>query len=61
MDNRKQQIDDFFNRYSDIFNKAVKGEVSDIEKTTELYSDAFIGANPKGVLCGKNDKTLQDF
>lgn len=60
MNNRKHQIDDFFNRYCDIFNKALKGNISDIEQTAELYSDCFIGANPLGVRCGKNDKQLQE-
>lgn len=61
MGDRKQQIDDFFNQYSDIFNNAISGYDHDIEQTAELYSDCFIGANPLGVQCGKNDKELRDF
>lgn len=61
MDNRKQQINEFFNQYSDIFNNAIKVAAPDIEQTAGLYSDCFIGANPLGVQCGKNDKELRDF
>jgi len=59
VNNRKQQIDDLFNQYSNIFNKAVKEGVIDIESTAELYSECFIGANPLGVQCGKNDKEFR--
>lgn len=61
MDNRKQQIDGFFNQYRDIFNNAIRADDNDMEQTAELYSDCFIGANPLGVQCGKNDKELRDF
>lgn len=60
MDNRKLQIDAFFNEYSDLFNNAIKAVVPDVEQVAELYSDCFIGANPLGVQCGKNNKALRD-
>lgn len=60
MDTGKSQIDSFFDQYRDRFNKAIKGDVSDIEGTAELYSDYFIAANPSGVYCGKNDKQLHE-
>jgi len=59
MDDRKQ-IDDFFNRYRDIFNKAIQTDAPDMERTAELYAECFIGANPLGVQCGRNDDQLQD-
>lgn len=61
MINKKQQIDDFFNQYRDIFNNAIRVDAHDIEQTAGLYSDCFIGANPLGVQCGKNNKGLRDF
>lgn len=61
MDNRKQQIDDFFNQYRDIFNIAIQADVPDIERAAGLYSECFIGANPSGVQCGRNDQQLRDF
>lgn len=61
MNNRKQQVDDFFNQYRDIFNNAISVDAHDIEQTAGLYSDCFIGANPLGVQCGRNDKELRDF
>ena len=57
---QEQQVDDFFNQYSDIFNKSIKGDVADVERTAELYSDCFIAANPLGVNCGRNDEQLRD-
>jgi len=61
MNNRKQQIEDFFNQYSATFNNAIRVASPDIEQTAGLYSDHFIGANPLGIQCGKNDKELRDF
>ncbi|HMI78025.1 MAG TPA: hypothetical protein VK484_04490 [Ferruginibacter sp.] len=60
MDNKEQQIDNFFNHYSDVFNKAIKGNIPDIERTAELFSACFIAANPSGVNCGQNNETFRD-
>lgn len=59
MDNRKQQIDNFFNQYSEIFNHAIKTAVPDMEQTAGLYAECFIGANPLGVQCGRNDREFR--
>lgn len=61
MNNRQQQIDNFFDRYRDIFNQAIKMDSPDLEQTAGLYADCFIGANPLGVQCGKNDGELRSF
>lgn len=61
MDNKKKQVDDFFNLYRDIFNNAIRVDTPDIEQTARLYSDCFIGANPLGVQCSKNDKEFRSF
>ena len=60
MENREQQIDGFFDRYSDVFNKALKGGIPEIEQTAELFSTCFIAANPSGVNCGQNNETFLD-
>lgn len=61
MNNRQQQIDKFFDRYRDIFNQAIKVDSPDMEQTAGLYAACFIGANPLGVQCGKNDEELRGF
>lgn len=61
MSSRKQHIDDFFDQYADTFNKAIKADAPDTEQTAGLYSECFIGANPLGVQCGRNDQQLKDF
>jgi hypothetical protein len=60
MDNKEQQVDAFFNHYSDVFNKAIKGDIPDIERTAELFSTCFIAANPSGVNCGQNNEKFRD-
>jgi hypothetical protein len=52
MNNREQQIDDFFTCYSEVFNKAITDDIPDIERTAELFSNCFVAANPSGVNCG---------
>lgn len=59
MDNRKQQINNFFNQYADRFNKFLKEEVLDIEGTAGAFSNCFIESNPLGVICGKNDEQFR--
>jgi hypothetical protein len=58
-DSKKQQMEDFFELYCNIFNWAIKEDVPDIEQTAKLYSDCFIAANPAGVNCGKNDEQFR--
>jgi len=58
--NKKQQADDFFDHYCDVFNKAMKEDMPDIERTAALFSACFIAADPSGVHCGQNDETFRD-
>jgi len=60
MENKEQQIDNFFNHYSEVFNRAIKEDIPVIERTAELFSTCFIAANPSGVNCGQNDQTFRD-
>ena len=59
MDNREVQLKGFFNQYAERFNQALKGEISDSEKTAACFSDCFIEASPVGVSCGKNDESFR--
>jgi hypothetical protein len=60
MEDRKQQIDHFFNHYCEIFNCAIKEEIPGVEQTAELFSTCFISANPQGVNCGQNNEIFRD-
>lgn len=59
MDNRKQQVNDFFDRYAARFNHALKGETTDIDGTIKSFAECFIEASPAGINCGKNDNTFR--
>lgn len=54
MDNIEKKLEDFFRKYEARFNESLVGTI-DIEETANSFTDSFIGANPFGVLCGKND------
>jgi hypothetical protein len=54
MDNADKKLVNFFKEYETRFNKALIGAI-DVEETANSFADCFIGANPFGVLCGKND------
>ncbi len=56
MENRVRQIEEFFDRYGKIFNQSLEGSNEEMEQTAQLFAESFIGANPGGVFCGKNDK-----
>lgn len=58
-DNLIETVARFFDRYSDVFNASIHGE-PDIENTMSSFADCFIGANPHGVMCGKNDKEFRE-
>ena len=60
MENRIRAIEDFFDRYGEIFNRSLAGGDEEMEQTAQLFADSFIGANPLGVNCGKNDKAFLD-
>jgi len=60
INSKEQQMDDFFNHYGDVFNKAVRGDRPDIEQTAELFSPCFVAANPLGVNCGQNNEAFRD-
>lgn len=49
----------FFDRYADLFNRALAGE-ADMAEVAALYAPAFIAAGPAGVMAGKNDAGFRD-
>lgn len=57
--NREQRIEDFFNKYVQLYADGLRGEEDVAEKTTTAFTDCFIEASPLGVNCGKNDKEFR--
>lgn len=53
-----QRLKEFFADYETRTNKALDGVV-DIEAIAGSFSDCFLGANPNGVACGRNDETFR--
>lgn len=60
MDNRKQQLDDFFNEYASRFNHSLKGGSPDVEGTMASFAGCFVEASPSGVICGQNDQQFRN-
>lgn len=54
MDRANQRLEDFFREYEARFNRAMAGSI-ETEATANAFASCFIGANPFGVNCGKND------
>jgi hypothetical protein len=50
----REEIRRFLRKYEARFNESLVGTIN-IEETANSFTDSFIGANPFGVLCGKND------
>lgn len=59
MDNRKQQLDKFFEHYAEVFQDSLAGE-SVPASIKVLYSDYMIGSGPAGTICGKNDAEFRN-
>lgn len=57
-DNYTGRIAGFFEAYAARFAGALKG-IDDVEDTAAAFADCFIGANPHGVMCGKNDDAFR--
>jgi len=58
MGNLNKKLEDFFKEYETRFNRALAGAIN-VEETANSFADCFIGANPFGVLCGKNDNQFR--
>lgn len=60
MDVITQKIDRFFSDYETRFNKTLLDPPEiDIDGVADSFASSFIGANPSGVACGKNDAELR--
>jgi hypothetical protein len=55
MENRKEQLEEFFASYAARFNAAFTGNESDPEATANCFAESFIEASPKGIVAKKND------
>lgn len=54
MEDKKQELEIFFDKYAERFNKVLNGEKADIEETANCFTGNFIESSPAGVLCGEN-------
>lgn len=54
----RKEIETFFAAYENQFNLALKNK-ADLERIAGFYSDAFIAANPAGVMTGENNDEFQ--
>ena len=56
-------FDIFFRDYSDLFNRALAGQLV-LDEIRAVFTESFIAAGPTGVNCGRNDagftETLED-
>jgi hypothetical protein len=59
MDKMNKEFEEFFKEYEARFNKSLVGTIN-VEETANSFVDCFIGANPFGVLCGKNDDQFRN-
>jgi hypothetical protein len=51
-----QKLEEFFAHYAARVNAALAAPPRvDVESAASAFADYFLGANPKGVYCGKND------
>lgn len=53
-------IEDFFNQYASTMNSALFGDTPDLSAVTRSFSDFVVGANPQGVMGGRNDETFRN-
>ncbi len=58
MKTHKTLLERFFKQYSDGFNLGLQGRPN-IDETVNSFSAVFLGSNPKGVLCKKNDESFR--
>ena len=59
MKRRNQQLVNFFNKYSERFNKTINNNEVDVEVTASVFADCFVEASPGGIICGKNNKEFR--
>ncbi|MBN8606297.1 MAG: hypothetical protein J0L81_05210 [Caulobacterales bacterium] len=52
-------FDGFFRVYSDLYNRALRGD-ADYSAIAACFSSSFIAAGPQGVRCGQNDAAFRE-
>ena len=61
MDEKRKQLNDFFDAYESRMNKSVSDHpVVDVEATAAAFADFFVEASPVGVMGGANDATFRE-
>lgn len=55
----QSNLTNFFVQYCSRMNNALSGENIPIDEIMRSFSDYFVGANPTGVMGGKNDASLK--
>ena len=60
MDYRQQQVSSFFDKYEADFNHGISGADINLAEAQKGFTDCFIGANPNGVACGKNENQFRE-
>jgi hypothetical protein len=57
-----KKLEEFFAAYAARTNHALADPPKiDVEASASAFASSFVGANPKGVHCGKNDEELRAF
>ncbi len=59
MDNRIEQLEAFFNKYAERFNKALTNESFEVDETANAFAHCFVEASPLGITCSKNDEQFR--
>jgi hypothetical protein len=60
METNDSRLQKFFAAYEDRTNRALKEPPEiDVEAVAVAFTDCFIEASPKGVMCGKNDEEFR--
>ena len=54
-----RDIENFFSNYALKFSEILHDKSNDGKSTTSDFAECVIGANPTGVICGKNDKEFE--
>ncbi len=59
MNNKQQQLEQFFAAYEQRFNDVLNGQPADVDATAGAFADYFVESSPAGVMGGKNDEKFR--
>jgi hypothetical protein len=60
MSKRKKQLEEFFSRYEENFNKGIAGQNDINESITNSFANCFIESSATGIICGQNGNPFID-